>query len=197
MTRQGPGVPGLRLARHPGHGPGLRHQQPRRLPPARLHRGPRCWASRSRPIRWCPRASPTWSRPSRTPPPPSTPPAPASSPPSPGAWPTCRPRWRHRLRRRLDAWRNWPDRRAHLEHGAPVQQCRRLHRQGRRPAEAPEDRRPKGWSRVSRRCCPSTTRPVAGTPRAYRPRRPWRGSACNSPLWRQGRRYPRRLGVVA
>ena len=37
--RQGPGVPGLRRARHPGHGPGLRHQQPRRLPPARLHRG--------------------------------------------------------------------------------------------------------------------------------------------------------------
>ena len=34
---EGPGVPGLRLARHPGHGPRLRHLQPRRLPPARLH----------------------------------------------------------------------------------------------------------------------------------------------------------------
>ena len=52
MTRQGPGIPGLRQPRHPGHGPGLRHQQPRRLPPARLHGGlARCWASRSRPIR--------------------------------------------------------------------------------------------------------------------------------------------------
>ena len=37
--RQGPGIPGLRLARHPGHGPRLRDVQPRRLPPARLHRG--------------------------------------------------------------------------------------------------------------------------------------------------------------
>ena len=35
--RQGPGIPGLRRPRHPGHGPRLRHQQPRRLPPARLH----------------------------------------------------------------------------------------------------------------------------------------------------------------
>ena len=37
--RQESGVPGLRFARHPGHGPGLRHLQSRRLPPARLHRG--------------------------------------------------------------------------------------------------------------------------------------------------------------
>jgi hypothetical protein len=37
--RQGPGIPGLRRPRHPGHGPGLRHLQPRRLPPARLHGG--------------------------------------------------------------------------------------------------------------------------------------------------------------
>jgi aldehyde:ferredoxin oxidoreductase len=32
------------------------------------------------------------------------------------------------------------DRRAHLEHGARVQQRRRLHRQGRQPAQAPADR---------------------------------------------------------
>ena len=35
MRRQGPEFPAYRLARHPGHGPSLRHQwQPRRLPPA-------------------------------------------------------------------------------------------------------------------------------------------------------------------
>ena len=39
--REGPGVSGLRLARHPGHGARLRHVQPRRLPPARLHGGER------------------------------------------------------------------------------------------------------------------------------------------------------------
>ena len=50
----------------------------------------RFWAFRSRPIRWSPRASPIWSRPSRTPPPRSTRPACASSPPSPGACKTCR-----------------------------------------------------------------------------------------------------------
>ena len=35
--RQGPGVPGLRFARDPGHGPRVRDVEPRRLPPARLH----------------------------------------------------------------------------------------------------------------------------------------------------------------
>ncbi len=33
--RQGPGHPGLRSARHQGHGPRLCHQQSRRVPPAR------------------------------------------------------------------------------------------------------------------------------------------------------------------
>ena len=37
---QGPGHPGLRSARHEGHGPGLCHQQPRRVPPARVRRRP-------------------------------------------------------------------------------------------------------------------------------------------------------------
>ena len=35
--RQRPGISGLRLARHPGHGPRVRHVEPRRLPLARLH----------------------------------------------------------------------------------------------------------------------------------------------------------------
>jgi hypothetical protein len=36
---QGPGIPGLRSARHPGHGPDLRHLESRRLPSAQLYRG--------------------------------------------------------------------------------------------------------------------------------------------------------------
>jgi aldehyde:ferredoxin oxidoreductase len=39
MSVKGQEFPAYDGARHPGHGPGLRHQQPRRLPPARLHRG--------------------------------------------------------------------------------------------------------------------------------------------------------------
>ncbi len=38
---QGPGHSGLRPSRPQGHGHRLRHQQPRRLPPARLHAGRR------------------------------------------------------------------------------------------------------------------------------------------------------------
>ncbi len=59
--RQGPGVPGLRRPRHPGHRPGLRHQQPRRLPPARLHRRVRS-AGHPGQDRSAgePRASPSW-----------------------------------------------------------------------------------------------------------------------------------------
>ena len=49
--RQGPGYPRLRSARHQGHGAGLRHQQPRRLPPARLHAGGRDHRQRARPGR--------------------------------------------------------------------------------------------------------------------------------------------------
>ncbi len=53
---QGPGHPGLRSARSQGHGHCLRHQQPRRLPSARLHaRRPSstsCRSSRSTATRW-------------------------------------------------------------------------------------------------------------------------------------------------
>ena len=64
---QGAGVPGLRLARHPGHGPRLRHVQPRRLPPARLHGrlGGARHSGQDRSARR-PRARRGWSRRSRT-----------------------------------------------------------------------------------------------------------------------------------
>jgi aldehyde:ferredoxin oxidoreductase len=70
----------------------------------------------------------------------STRPASACSPPSPGRWPTCSRRFEAACEGdwSMESWP--PGRRAHLEHGAPVQQRRRLHRQGRRPAAAPEDR---------------------------------------------------------
>ena len=53
---QGPGHPGLRPARHQGHGHRLCHLQPRRLPPARLHAGRRGGRQRARPAR------PWWTR---------------------------------------------------------------------------------------------------------------------------------------
>jgi aldehyde:ferredoxin oxidoreductase len=69
--------------------PGLRHQQPRRLPPARLHDrvGSPGHPGQDRSA-GKPRASPNWSRPSRMPRPRLTHPVCASSPPSPGV---CRP----------------------------------------------------------------------------------------------------------
>ena len=54
---------------------------------------PKCWASRSRPIRSSMKASPSWSRPSRTRPQPLTRQACASSPRLPGAWPTWHRKW--------------------------------------------------------------------------------------------------------
>ncbi len=76
------------------------------------------------------------------------------------------------LRARVHAREPEQDRRAHLEHGARLQQPRRLHRQGRHPAAAPAERsrprpaRPRAWSASCPRCCPSTTPRAAGTPTA-------------------------------
>ena len=103
---QGPGIPGLRPARHPGHGPDLRHLQPRRLPPARLHGGVRSarHSDQDRPA-GRPKARPGWSRPSRMPPRYSTPPASACSPASPGACP-CRRKSRPPAKA-TGRWKNW------------------------------------------------------------------------------------------
>ena len=64
MAVQGSGHPGVRPARHQGHGHRLRDLEPRRLPPARLHPGGRGGRQRARPdrrrsIRWPGRARAT------------------------------------------------------------------------------------------------------------------------------------------
>ena len=68
---------------------------------------PKFWVSRSRPIRLNPKASPSWSRPSRTPPRRLTRRACASSPPLPGACKTCRPKCRARVASSTRL-KNWP-----------------------------------------------------------------------------------------
>jgi len=138
--RQETGVSRLRCPRRPGNGPRLRYLESRRLPSARLHGGLRghglAGQDRSAGDR----------RQGRT------------GKGLPGHNRGVRFR-RHLpfhelcldagrcaaaggrcLRGRLVDGKDHDHGRAHLEHGAPLQQCRRFHRQGRRPAAAPEDR---------------------------------------------------------
>ncbi len=90
MSVKGQEFPAYDCARHPGHGPGLRHLQPRRLPPARLHRRLRSAGhpGQDRPAGDRRQARSGEGLPGRhrgvrlrR--------ACASSPPSPGPWPTC------------------------------------------------------------------------------------------------------------
>ena len=138
--REGPGIPRLRSPRHAGHGPGLCDLEPGGLPlegrpvPGRLparHPGRQGQDRQGQPglHRRHRFLGPLHLHQGGM-----------------GCARLCRPD-RRRLRRRLDRRAPAGTGRAHLQPGAPVQQRRRLHRQGRHPAQAGADRTGQGRGR--------------------------------------------------